>query len=346
EGVIIFVNQSISQMMGYAQEELLHTKIDTYSPHSAKNIPTLQLLRQKMQSYEVFKGDIEVQRKDGTVYVEHNIIAPVSVDGVIQNFIGIKQKLTRELQLKNELAQKEEMLIAQSRHAAMGEMVGMIAHQWRQPISVISMGVNNILADLELGDIESQETRQNLQDILKQTSHLSQTIDDFRNFFKPDKQKRYILVHDAIGEAMAIMGKSLENNGIEVQLRLHAQQEIKTYDRELLQVLINIIKNAKEAIALSGVKTGKISIESTDKDAHVVLQICDNGGGIDPEILDKVFDPYFSTKQQQNGTGLGLYMSKTIVNKHLGGEISAKNYKGGACFELVLPIEYEGEEIE
>ncbi len=229
------------------------------------------------------------------------------------------------------------MMLAQSRHAAMGEMISMIAHQWRQPITVISMVANNLLADVELEDIEPERLRQSADKVLNQTQHLSQTIDDFKNFFKPNKQVEMTLVSDVLEENFAIVGKSLENNNIVIEKDYNCKTLIPLYSRELLQVFINIFKNAKEALLENEIKDPMISVLTHEDETYVYISICDNGKGIAPAILKKIYDPYFSTKDEKIGTGLGLYMSKTIVEKHLNGTIKANNrQEGGVCFKISL----------
>ena len=237
----------------------------------------------------------------------------------------------------NELQNKEEIMIAQSRHAAMGEMISMIAHQWRQPISVIAMGANNILADIELNTVDEKTLKYSAKDIIAKTQELSKTIDDFRNFFRPGKVAESMLPEDIFSEALSVIGKSLENNDIEIVTEFNNGKEIKTYSRELMQVLINIIKNAKEVLVEKRPQDRKIFIYIKDTKNEVKIDICDNAGGIKEDIKDKIFDPYFTTKDKKSGTGLGLYMSKTIVQKHLKGNIDAYNKNGGACFEIRLP---------
>ncbi|MEA3373942.1 MAG: HAMP domain-containing sensor histidine kinase [Campylobacterota bacterium] len=237
-----------------------------------------------------------------------------------------------------ELMEKEEMMLAQSRHAAMGEMISMIAHQWRQPITVIAMGANNLLADVELENVEPEEVKKSAAMMLEQSHHLSKTIDDFKNFFRPNKKTEMTLVNDVLEENFSIVGKSLENHNIAVEKEYGSQTPIAIFSRELLQVFINIFKNAKEALIEDGIKDPLISVATREDEEHVYISICDNGKGIDPAILAKIYDPYFSTKGEKNGTGLGLYMSKTIIEKHLNGVIKAENRKeGGICFEMALP---------
>jgi len=213
----------------------------------------------------------------------------------------------------------------------------MIAHQWRQPISVIAMGANNILADVELEMIDEQRLEDGAKDIIHQTQELSKTIDDFRGFFKPNKHVEDILVQDIINDVYSVIGKSLENNNIKTITHYNSTKSLQTYSRELMQVFINIIKNAKEAIVENGIKDGQIEIFIDDLEDKLSIKICDNGGGIKDSVMEHIFDPYYTTKDEKNGTGLGLYMSKTIIQKHLNGILDVSNIDSGVCLIIELP---------
>ncbi len=262
-------------------------------------------------------------------------------------FIGrwISSPVEKLQQAQAELQKQEEIMVAQSRHAAMGEMISMIAHQWRQPISVIAMGANNIMADVQLEMVDAKRLELYSKDILAKTQELSKTIDDFKNFFRSDKELHDVLVEDVLRDVFSVIGQSLVNDDIEVTKELLSTKEITTYPRELMQVLINIVKNAKEAIESSDSKERKISILVNETKDEVFIKICDSGGGIREDIIGDIFNPYFSTKSQNVGTGLGLHMSKTIIEKHLNGIITAYNLGNGACFEIRLPfsLEIDGE---
>ncbi len=265
----------------------------------------------------------------------------------------ISLDITKEKHKEQELREKEELMIAQSRHAAMGEMISMIAHQWRQPISVIAMDANNIQADIELNMLDSNELLQTSQDILQQTLELSKTIDDFREFFRPNQSPEETLLKNIIDDALGIVGKSLQNNDIKLFVDIDSSIKITTFSRELMQVLINILKNAKEILLEQKEdEEKKIVMHSKSEKENLILTICDNGGGIREDIIEKVFDPYFTTKDEKDGTGLGLYMSKIIVQKHLNGAIIASDTDEGACFEIKLPYNLyeakkrEGEDID
>ena len=238
------------------------------------------------------------------------------------------------------LKDKENMLIAQSRHAAMGEMISMIAHQWRQPITVVSMIANNMVLDVELDESTPDKIKKSAMKTLKQTEFLSKTIDDFKNFFKPNKKKELTLVNNILDENFSIIGKSLENHNIDVIKLYNSNTAILIHSRELLQVFINILKNAKEALLEHKTDNPTITVKTNENDENVIISICDNGKGIDEDVISKIYDPYFSTKDEKVGTGLGLYMSKTIIEKHLHGRIKAKNQEdGGVCFDIFLPKE-------
>ena len=246
--------------------------------------------------------------------------------------------------VKEELLKKEEMLFIQSKNAAMGEMISMIAHQWRQPISAIAMDANNILVDIELETLDATTLKETSLNIIEKTKELSKTIDDFRDFIKPDKRKEKLLASSIIQNALGIIGSSLTNNTIALKVDIVDDKIIQIYARELMQALINIISNAKDTLVQNGVKNSSITITQKIKNEQIIIAICDNGGGIEDSIKDKIFKPYFSTKKELNGTGLGLYMSQLIVEKHLGGSLTFSNKDAGACFEIRLPQTPQKEE--
>ncbi len=260
--------------------------------------------------------------------------------------------ITQGYRDQQELKKREEIMIAQSRHAAMGEMIGMIAHQWRQPITVIAMGANNLLLDLELETTSDESIRIESRNILYQTQYLSKTIDDFRDFFRPKKDRDEVRLGAVMAEAVQVIGKSLEYSAITLSISDRNSHTIKTYSRELLQVYINLLKNAKEALIEHHAPEPKIEVTIDSDEESVITTICDNGGGLEEAIIAKVFDPYFSTKDEKTGTGLGLYMSKTIIEKHLHGTIEVSNIKDtegrreGACLAITLPMKWPKKEIE
>lgn len=249
-----------------------------------------------------------------------------------------------EITIQKEVAEnrkKDELMIAQSRHAAMGEMISMIAHQWRQPLTTISMDVNNILADIELEMLNEANVKEVSENILDQTQYLSKTIDDFRNFFKPEKSSEKIEIKNIIEDTIKITNNLLENSSIKVDVSCNVKTPIVTFSRELLQVLINILKNAKEALENNPTNDRRINISCNENENFIEISIFNNGDEIDESIIDKIFEPYFSTKDEKTGTGLGLYMSKSIVEKHLKGLLKVINKDNGVEFIISLPFQIE-----
>ncbi len=335
-GNIEYVNPHFSEVSGYSAEEAIGA-----NPRVLKSEYTSSLeykdLWETIINKKTWIGRFKNKAKDGTEFWESAIITPIFDDkNEIVNFLAIKQEITKEIYLKEEIKNKEEMMIAQSRHAAMGEMISMIAHQWRQPISVIAMACNNILVDLELEMLDNEQLKDSAESMIEQTKYLSQTIEDFRNFFKPDKEKELINPKNIVDEALSIMSKSLENNGIVITFGKIDDCEVLIFSRELLQVFLNLIKNAKEAFEDKNIENKIIEISIIKNNQIVKIEIYDNAYNIDEKIKDKVFDPYFSTKAEKTGTGLGLYMSKTIIEKHLNGALGFYNKNEGVVFYVDL----------
>ena len=238
-----------------------------------------------------------------------------------------------------ELKEKEKFILLQSRYAAMGEMISMIAHQWRQPITTVTMIANNILADIQLeGKVDIEILENSSRDILKQTAHLSKTIDDFRSFFKMDSENMELAISVILDECISIIGSSLKNNNIEFSIDLKEDYLIYVKKGEMVQVLINIINNAKDVLVQNKIEKPKIDILIHEDREFNKLSICDNGIGIKKEIISRIFEPYFTTKENQNGTGLGLYISKVIIEDHILGKLEVENNeKAGAIFTISFP---------
>lgn len=256
---------------------------------------------------------------------------------------NLEKRIEEEVQ-KNR--QKDQHILQQSRLAQMGEMISMIAHQWRQPLGSISAVVAGLKLKLLLNkfDLTSDEgreahklfTNESLHKIEEYVRFLTNTIDDFRNFFKPDKHQESVVTITLVNRTLEIIGKALEINGIHLTIEQHAHRKITTYANELTQVILNILKNAEDVIKERGVYHPQVTITTKEKDGYQIIEIEDNAGGIAPHILPHIFEPYFSTKNEKNGTGLGLYMSKIIIEEHCQGNIYAHNTQEGAKFVIEL----------
>jgi len=244
-----------------------------------------------------------------------------------------------------QIQQKERLLIQQSRMAQMGEMLSMIAHQWRQPLGAISSAIFGIQTKLATGKYDNQESNEELYKYLN-TKHkrineyvqfLSTTIDDFRNFFKPDKKKELVMFESPIGRALQIVEGTLSAKGIDIGYAFNVNERVSMFQNEIMQVILNILKNSEDNFLEKGTKEPRIRIETYKQSAHYEIIISDNGGGISDHIIGKVFDPYFSTKDEKNGSGLGLYMSKVMIEEHSGGLLRVENTEDGAAFSILIP---------
>ena len=226
-------------------------------------------------------------------------------------FMEYKEKIQKEI---NNTIEKERLLIQQSKMATMGEMIGNIAHQWKQPLSTISTISTGIKVQKELGYLEDSDIVYGMSNINNSVQYLSQTIDDFRNFFKPDKTKTNFEILDVFENTIKLIDSQFKNNNIELISNIDVHQ-IYGYRNELLQVLINIFKNAKdELIKLDKNIKRYIWIDAYKENSTYIIKIKDNAGGINPDIIENVFDPYFTTKNDDEGTGIGLYMCRQIMN--------------------------------
>lgn len=228
------------------------------------------------------------------------------------------------------------MLIQQSRQAAMGEMIGNIAHQWRQPLNAVAIIIQNIQDAHDYGELDSEYIHQKVSQSMEIIQYMSQTIDDFRNFFKPEKNKQDFDVKSVVEKCISFVESALQNNNIKLTYHLPENIFANGYSNEYAQVVMNILKNAREALLDKNVSEPLINIRLEEKEGKSYLYISDNAGGIAPEIEDKIFHPYFTTKDPGIGTGLGLYMSKTIIEKNMAGVLTFRNTQEGAEFIIML----------
>jgi two-component system, chemotaxis family, CheB/CheR fusion protein len=247
---------------------------------------------------------------------------------------GVQRESAGRIQAVEELRQKELLLIQQSRMAAMGEMLANISHQWRQPMNMLGLKIQQIGLSYELGGFSKELLDANIEKAMEILYHLSQTIDDFRDFSAPDKEKSLFKVERVVSKTVSLLQENFKVLGIELDIDIDERLQINGYANEFGQVLLNIFMNAKDAFRAKETSDARVSIRARQEGKRVVLTIADNAGGIEEEIIDKIFDPYFTTKELGKGTGVGLFMSKTIIEKNMGGRLSVRNVEGGAEFRI------------
>ncbi|MEJ5168460.1 MAG: HAMP domain-containing sensor histidine kinase, partial [Arcobacteraceae bacterium] len=258
----------------------------------------------------------------------------------------INQELQDELNIS-----REQMLFQQSKMAAMGEMIGNIAHQWRQPLSAITTASSGMKLKQEYGMLTNEDIIDFNDSIITHANYLSKTIDDFRNFFKSSKELELFDIKKLVDNSIKLVESSYKHNYIDLEINIRDNISLKGFLSEAIQALINILNNAKDAIMSNNPSQKVVIIEVYLENDSIVISIQDSGGGIPDKIKEKIFEPYFTTKHQSQGTGIGLYMSNEIISKHLNGKITVENMKFnynntecfGADFKIYLPIHKDGE---
>jgi C4-dicarboxylate-specific signal transduction histidine kinase len=259
---------------------------------------------------------------------------------VVQEDLADKQRLLESLNhtleerietAVKELRQKDQTLIQQNRLAAMGEMINNIAHQWRQPLNLIGLIVQGLPECKALSQEELDHEVERIMDVI---IYMSQTIDDFRYFFRQDKEKTRFTANQAVAKAVEFIRPSLNDKEIRISIIEQDEADIFGYSNEYAQVLLNILSNSKDVLVEKNITDPRIDISVSRTDYHSVVTITDNGGGISPDVMPKIFDPYFTTKEKAQGTGIGLYMSKIIIEQNMGGSLTVRNVEGGVEFRI------------
>lgn len=249
---------------------------------------------------------------------------------------GLEQRVTREVE-KN--LEKDRIMAHQARLAAMGEMLSNIAHQWRQPLNNVSLIVQNLRVEFEDGVLTADSCREYVEECVQALVYLSRTIGNFHEFFQPDSSRESFAPSQTASEAVSLVRVELESRGIAVTLLNECSSNVSGYKREFAQVLLNLIQNAKEAILSRQPADPRMEIVCSQRGDKGLVTVKDNGCGIPAEIMDRIFDPYFTTKFMSQGTGMGLYISKMIIEKHMGGRIAVSSNAAGTEVTIELPLE-------
>jgi signal transduction histidine kinase len=249
--------------------------------------------------------------------------------------IGRQERLL--IKKVEELTKKDKLLSIQSKQAVMGEMISMIAHQWRQPLSTVTLNISNLQVKRLLGEkMNEEEIYKALETISDTIVYLSDTIDDFQTYFRPNKEASAVDINALVQKSLGFVHPRLKKTDISLCFATKEKIMVNTYANELIQVLLNIINNAVDEFISREVKVPQLIIDIKDKEENIYISISDNAGGISSENIDTIFEPYFSTKGK-NGTGLGLYMSQMIMQKQFQTAIEVQSDKDGATFTIIVP---------
>lgn len=320
---ILTFNKSAEKMFGYTEEEMLYTKLTDdriipkkFLPFHNAGLQNFVKTGQLKNIDEVF--ELDAQRKDKTIF-PIRISFGIRVEGEMKIVVANIQDITED-------KEKDNLIIQQSRFAAMGEMIGNIAHQWRQPLSSISTIASGAKLRYKNGMLSDEELDEVFEKIKTHTVFLSNTIDDFRNFFAKDKTDEEFKLKDVIAQSITLIEASYISHKIKIEHEnLDEDMVLKGSSGELAQVFLNILNNAKDILVSKNLDEKVVFIKSYKDNNQAVVEIYDNGGGIDDDIKIKIFEPYFTTKHKAKGTGIGLFMSKNIVEQHFNGTLIAKN---------------------
>ena len=279
----------------------------------------------------------DVKEREKTLLLNYTKVLQEEVEEQTKKLKELNHTLEKRVEEEIQKRQaQEQMLLCQNRMANMGMMIDSIAHQWRQPLMHISSILMNIsrVTETQPNNIEYIDTK--IDDIFNITQQMSQTIDDFRNLFKPEKEKNSFKLQTLLESILTLMKKNLKE--ITINLKVPNELSIYSYQNELSQVLLTILTNAYEAFEEQEESLHKeIRILVEEEKESVNIYISDNAGGIKPEVLPHIFNAYYSTKKHRSGTGLGLYIAKIIIERSIKGTIRAKNIKNGTQFKISIP---------
>ena len=270
--------------------------------------------------------EINLLRSDKTVFPALIAVKTILIENKNHTIITVVD-LT-QIKLQNEFIQQ------QSKLAQMGELLNMIAHQWRQPLTAINTASENLKLKAILNQVDNQLITSTTEDINKYTTHLNNTINDFKNFYKTNKPREMINLDQIAKKSLNIIEDSISYKNIQIIKNFNSSSIIETYVNEVTQVVLSLLQNAEDALLEREIKNPYIKINTYEDERYLYLEIIDNAGGVPSEIINKIFDPYFSTKHERNGTGLGLYFAKNIIENNCNGSLSVINNLYGAVFTI------------
>lgn len=339
EGLIVQANLTAAKLLGLTRNELIKCPISNFILKEDQDIYYFYR-RQFFEAGQQPSCELRMLKHDGTEFWVH-LSATIGQDAKrTPETHLILSDINKYKRLEDMLRLKEEMVFSQSRQAAMGEMMSMIAHQWRQPLNNLALINQDNYVKMKLGRLDDKSFDSSHAMIDKNLQFMSKTIDDFRNFFRPDQIKERTTIEEVFESTLAMVGTSLKNNTIEISLQSSSKTALLIHKNSLIHVLLNILSNAKDAFESSNITQATVMISIDETPETIDISVCDNAGGIPEAILDQLAQPYFTTKGV-SGTGLGLYISRTIIEKYFSGTLQwHNNAANGACFVISLDMEH------
>lgn len=366
KGIITYASQAFADISGYSVDELVGSP-QSIVRHEDTSSKLFKKLWDTIQSGKTWQGNIKNKKKDGRPYWVHTTISPIfDQSNEIIGYSSVRNDITDEMQVQElhhslelksielqklnedlekrvkeavrESMEKDHLMAQQSKLASMGEMIGNIAHQWRQPLNALSLLLQKQKVFYDRGLLTAEKVQESTEKGTRLIKKMSTTIDDFRDFFKPNKQKEYFDIRHAVQSSLELIDAALYDKNIDLSVDIPDGKKIFGYESEFSQVILNIVNNAKDALVENEIKDAKIKIDAQINYGFINISISDNAGGIPEETIDKVFEPYFTTKEEGQGTGIGLYMSKMIIEGNMGGKIQVENTEDGARFTITFDL--------
>jgi len=340
KGKIKDVSEAFCNISGYERDELIG------KPHNIirhKDMPksAFEDMWKTIQNGECWNGKVKNSKKDGGFYWVEAHIEPVhNSRGVVESYTAIRVDITNSVALQEEMKKnikREKLIQNQGKLAQMGEMISMIAHQWRQPLNAISASSINLSLLSSMDALEDAKVQEDSEFIQNQCQKMSNTIETFMNFVKPSKDEHPFKLFHTIETILSIVSTQFKNRNIDINV-IEKDKDLSVVGHEdlLEQVVINIITNARDAFSELNIENKHIDIIIEKIDEIPNITIIDNAGGIPKDIADKIFNPYFTTKEQGKGTGIGLYMSLDIMRKSFNGDLKYSEVENGSCFSIIL----------
>ncbi|MDH5561039.1 MAG: PAS domain S-box protein, partial [Deltaproteobacteria bacterium] len=362
KGDIEYVNPKFTEVTGFSSEEAIGQnpkvlKSGLQGPEIYKE------MWDTISAKKEWRGEFHNRKKNGELFWEFASISPVLDDnGDISHYIAVKEDITQRKELEEKLnnsyrklellnknlesriiaevgknREKDQLILHQSRNAQMGELLSMIAHQWRQPLNAISTAMIDLSLKNAMGETSQEKIAELASFVEKTTQKLSRTIDDFMDFYHSDQKKALFHLKSVFDNVLNLMGSQLQASGVTVANNFDENLKLFGCQNMFEQVLINFLANSREAYLNYPADDKTISMTVSENQDEVRLMIEDKAGGIETNIIERIFDPYFTTKEKKSGTGNGLYMSKTIIENNFNGSVLVENTATGAKFTLILP---------
>ncbi len=336
KGHITYVNDNFCSISGYQRDELIG---ESHNIIRHKDMPkeVFEDLWNTIKSKKTWTGVIKNRKKDGSYYFVNTIVFPIlNTQGEIIEYMSTRIDITEVFDLQKENERNQKILMQQSKMAEMGQLIGAIAHQLKQPLNAIGLSTQTLQEFTNIEGFRQERLNECVSETNERIRYMTSSINDLRNFFRPDKKKHPYSLIKAIETTLSMLSSQIRGKGITLESHL-TDVTVQGIESELQQVILNIVTNAKDAILEKKVKSGVIKLNLTQENDRAVLTIEDNAGGIPAEIIDKVFDSYFTTKGEE-GTGIGLHLAKMIIEDSMDGAISVSNSDIGAVFTVKLPV--------